>query len=231
MALATINCFSEILQLGVTIHVVLPQATTSQVGVASAVREGAPPVLYLLHGLSDDHSAWVRYTSVERYADARGLAVVMPAVGRSFYADERHGHQYWTFVSEELPQLVAAFFRVSTDPADTYVAGLSMGGYGALRLALTHPDRYAAAASLSGAVDVRKLIEEPDRAALKAQVFGGAVAPEEDLFHLVQAGVAPPLWVGCGTEDRLYPMVRDFVAAAQRAGIEVTTSYPPGCPW
>ena len=112
-------------------------------------------MLYLLHGLSDDHTAWLRYTSIERYATARGLAVVMPAVHRSFYADEAHGHAYWQFVSEELPRIVAAFFRLSERPEDTFVAGLSMGGYGALKLGLHHPERFAAVASLSGAVDVR----------------------------------------------------------------------------
>ncbi len=83
MAVATINCFSDVLEVGVTFTVVLPQVTQAQVGVESVERVGDPPVLYLLHGLSDDHSAWTRYTSVERYADARGLAVVMPAVSRS----------------------------------------------------------------------------------------------------------------------------------------------------
>ena len=91
-----------------------------------------PPLLYLLHGLSDDHTAWTRFTSVERYAAEHGLAVVMPSAGRSFYADERHGHAYWTYVADELPQVVRRFFRVTDDPARTYVAGLSMGGYGAL---------------------------------------------------------------------------------------------------
>ena len=107
-------------------------------------------MLYLLHGLSDDHTAWLRYTSIERYATARGLAVVMPAVHRSFYADEAHGHAYWHFVSEELPAIVAAFFRLSERREDTFVAGLSMGGYGALKLGLHHPERFAAVASLSG---------------------------------------------------------------------------------
>ena len=112
--------------------------------------DGPPPLLYLLHGLSDDHTAWHRYTAIGRYAETAGLAVVMPAVHRSFYANEAHGHRYWDFVSEELPAVVHEFLRVTDRPEETFVAGLSMGGYGALKLALTHPERYAAAASLSG---------------------------------------------------------------------------------
>src|SRR3712207_1096864 len=149
MAFLTCNAFSESLEMGVTLNVVLPQATESQIGVNASVTPGDLPLLYLLHGLSDDHSAWLRYTSIERYAAEAGVAVVMPAVGRSFYANEAQGHRYWDYVSDELPRIIGDFFRVSTRPQDTFVAGLSMGGYGAMRLALTFPDRFAAAATLS----------------------------------------------------------------------------------
>ena len=70
-------------------------------------------MLYLLHGLSDDDTIWLRRTSIERYVAPLGLAVVMPQVHRSFYLDEAHGGRYWTFLSEELPEVVAWFFRVS----------------------------------------------------------------------------------------------------------------------
>ena len=80
---------------------------------------------------------------------------------RSFYTDEAYGGRYWTFVSEELPELVGRFFRVSERREDTFVAGLSMGGYGALKLALRQPERFAAAASLSGALDVAALARSP----------------------------------------------------------------------
>ena len=103
MALVTCDFFSESLMVGTSITVVLPQETEEQIGLIDQPLDGPPPVLYLLHGLSDDHTSWLRYTSIERYAAARGLAVVMPAAGRSFYADEAHGHRYWTYVSEELP--------------------------------------------------------------------------------------------------------------------------------
>jgi S-formylglutathione hydrolase FrmB len=135
-------------------------------------------VLYLLHGLSDDHTAWSRYTSIGRYAEAAGLAVVMPAVHRSFYANESAGHRYWDFVSEELPEVVRTFFQVSDRSEDTFVAGLSMGGYGAVRLALTFPGRYAAAASMSGALDIVRAMADPSRTELSRRIFGDATAPE-----------------------------------------------------
>lgn len=108
MALVTCSFFSETLEVGTTITVVLPQPTETQIGVDSGPALGEPPVLYLLHGLSDDHTAWTRYTSIERYAAAAGLAVVMPAAGRSFYTDEVHGHPYWSYVADELPSSCTA---------------------------------------------------------------------------------------------------------------------------
>lgn len=231
MAAVTCDFFSEALEVGASISVVLPQPTRAQIGVSAAGPSGPPPVLYLLHGLSDDHTAWRRYTSIERYAAAAGLAVVMPAVGRSFYADERHGHRYWTYLSEELPEVVRAFFKVSERPEDTYVAGLSMGGYGAMRLALTHPDRYAAAASLSGALDVAELARGSDRAELFGRVYDGPPDSDEDLFELLRRRHGqrlPRLHVSCGTEDELLDSGERFAAAAREAGADVTTDLRPG---
>ncbi len=229
MALLTVDFFAETLQVGTSMNVVLPQPTAEQVGVDASSIATDFPLLYLLHGLSDDHTAWVRYTSIERYAAARGIAVVMPAVHRSFYANERSGHAYWDFISAELPAIVANFLKVSTDPAKTFVAGLSMGGYGALKLALNFPDRYAAAASLSGAVDMATLMRREDRKdEIGGRVFGGALDASEDLHGLLAGSAAPPLWIGCGTEDLLIEHNRLFVDAARAAGLTVTTDFSPG---
>ena len=140
MALLTCDFFSEALERGTSMTVVLPQPTEEQIGVAEVSVEGPPPVLYLLHGLSDDHSAWLRFTSIERYAAARGLAVVMPAVDRSFYANEAHGHAYWDFVSDELPRVVAQFLQVSQDPAET-LRGRPVDGRLRRAQARLHPSR------------------------------------------------------------------------------------------
>lgn len=231
MALIDCDFFSDALEVGTSMTVVLPQATEGQIGVRPGARRTDFPVLYLLHGLSDDHTAWLRYTSIERYAAASGLAVVMPAVHRSFYSDEAHGHRYWTFISEELPRIVGEFFRVSAEARNTFVAGLSMGGYGALKLALSHPDRYGAVASLSGVTDVNALGGRLEHGELQP-IWDGSIGPADDLFSLLSAvdsASVPPLYLGSGTEeDLLLPDTERFVAAARAKGLDVTTDFQPG---
>ncbi|HEX5089990.1 MAG TPA: alpha/beta hydrolase family protein [Nocardioides sp.] len=231
MALISCELFSESLMRATTITVILPQATEQQIGLIDQPLDGPPPVLYLLHGLSDDHTAWQRYTSVERYAVARGLAVVMPAVDRSFYANEAQGHRYWDWVSEELPRLVGQFFNVSQTPEDTFVAGLSMGGYGALKHAFTHPERYAAVATLSGVARIQALGDDLPRPEVVQRVFGGEITPADDVLALLEAakGPLPKLYVGCGNgEELLLPQNQALVAAAEAKGMDVTVDFRPG---
>src|SRR5918912_1351984 len=211
MALLRCDVFSDALGLSTSLTVILPQPTTTQIGLEGDAGAAPPPVLYLLHGLSDDDTIWLRRTSIERYAAPLGLAVVMPQVHRSFYTDEAYGGRYWTFLSEELPELVGSLFRVSDRREDSFVAGLSMGGYGALKWGLRHPDRFAAAATLSGAVDVaglRTRRDRPEDPRMLERIFDGhAVAgtPDDLLWLVAQADRAalPALYACCGTEDEL----------------------------
>lgn len=232
--------FAESLGMGTSMVVLMPQSA-SGIGMEGADAAGSDgeadgprvPVLYLLHGLSDDCTIWERRTSIERYATEKGIAVVMPEVRRSFYADEAVGEAYWTFVAEELPRIVARTFRVSTAREDTFVAGLSMGGFGAFKLALHHPDRFAAAASLSGAVDPASLSLELSTGHLAERVWGGReiTGTDDDLVGLLGAAdpaALPALFLDCGTEDQLIDQNRRFLDAADAAGVEVTSRLRPG---
>lgn len=236
MALLRCDFFSEALGLSTSMNVILPQRTTTQVGLAGSASDAPPPVLYLLHGMSDDATTWVRRTSVERYVAPLGLAVVMPQVHRSYYTDEAYGGRFWTFLTGELPTLVHDFFRVSERREDTFVAGLSMGGYGALKWALREPDRFAAAASLSGALDIAGRTtgrERPEDPRMTQRLFGeGTVAGSDgDLMHLVAgADVArlPALRAWCGTEDALLEDNHRFAAACAEAGVPLDLLEGPG---
>ena len=153
----------------------------------------------------------------------------MPAAGRSFYANEAHGHRYWDYVSEELPRVVGQFFRVSQEPADTFVAGLSMGGYGALKLALTHPERYAAAASCPAPWTWSPSRKQPDRDEVMGRVFDHQVTARATTCSRCspQRSEVPPLHVSCGTEDWL---LRRPTVCRRRDGrrADVTTDFRPG---
>jgi S-formylglutathione hydrolase FrmB len=193
------------------------------------------PCLWLLHGLSDDHTMWQRRTSIERYAAAYRLAIVMPAVHRSFYADMASGYAYWTFISDELPQLMRAYFRLSARREDNFVAGLSMGGYGAFKLALNLPGRYAAAASLSGVLDLCAHWNATPHGPDRKLVFGdaGPQGGSGDLCHVARQLVAsgqplPALFQWCGTEDYLYPNNLRFRDFAKQIGLPVGYAEGPG---
>jgi S-formylglutathione hydrolase FrmB len=233
--MAWIDChfYSDILGLSTSMYVILPQQTGTQIGMASrAAADRKHPVLFLLHGLSDDHTIWLRRTSIERYAASMGIAVVMPNVHRSFYTDMAAGGRYWTFLSEELPALARSFFPLSAERKDNFAAGLSMGGYGALKLGLRCPDRFAAAASLSGAVDVaesaRRWPEEGVR------IFGDQIAgTDNDLFGLASRlagseGPKPLLFQCCGTEDFLYESNIRFRDHCRSLGLPLTYEEGPG---
>ena len=190
--------------------------------------------LWLLHGLSDDHTIWQRRTSIERYAAAYRLAVVMPAVDRSWYADMQYGPKYWTYLTEEFPDLMRQYFPLSARREDNVVAGLSMGGYGAFKLALNLPGRYAAAASLSGALDLAAIQGAPERrGSLRLISEKRLKGTSNDLLHAATKLVRsrrprPRLFQWCGTEDFLYADNLRFRDHARRIKLPVDYSESPG---
>ena len=231
MALLHVHYFSDALGVQTSVEVILPEMKQG-IGVDAAGDAALPRVLYLLHGYSDDHTIWQRRTSVERYAAAHNLAVIMPGVNHSFYCNELYGERYWDFVSQELPAVMHRFFRLSDKPEDTFVAGLSMGGYGAMKLALNFPGRFGAAASFSGAVDIASIKDR--RNEIWRRVTGGKSikGTDCDIFHLVKvnadAPVKPRLYVSCGTADFLYAQHQKFIPALKKAGWDVTHREEPG---
>jgi S-formylglutathione hydrolase FrmB len=238
LALITCNFFSDTLGLSTSMTVILPQQTSSQIGMNNRSSQKLHKTLYLLHGFSDDDTIWSRRTSVERYVAELGLAVVMPNVHQSFYTDMEYGNKYWTFLTEELPAIARSFFPLSDAREDNYVAGLSMGGYGAFKWALRHPDRFAAAGSLSGALDMANHIKDPAMPHMKPYfrlIYGEneIKGTGEDLLHLV-AGVAqsdlakPSLYQCCGTEDFLYDDNIAFRDACKAADYPLTYVEGPG---
>lgn len=238
MALIHCDFFSEVLGLSTSMYVILPQATKGQIGMTGQAGTRKHPTLYLLHGLSDDHTTWLRRTSIERYVAPLGLAVVMPEVGRSFYTDMEAGGKYWTFISEELPEIAQSFFGLSDRREENFVAGLSMGGYGAFKLGLAKPEKFCAAASLSGAVDIESILASiaPDQQKEWRNIFGDpdkVPGSTNDLFFLVRkltesGQPRPRLYQWCGTEDFLYKGNIRFRDYARELKLDLTYEEGPG---
>ena len=238
MILNEVNFKSEVLGVLSTMAVLLPQRTLAE---TKSKRVPKYRTLYLLHGHSDDHTAWMRWSSIEKYAEALNLAVVMPAANLSFYTDMAYGKEYFKFIGEEVPAVARELFSLSEKREDNFVAGLSMGGYGAFKLALTNPDRYAAAASLSGAVDIREVvrghgnpIDKTWLAEMRA-IFGDlSKVPnsKQDLFTLAKkvakAPIKPRLYQCCGTEDFLYADNVRFRDAIRKLPLDLTYEEGPG---
>ena len=220
MALCKLNFRSKILGLCTEMHVILPELAAAGMKPVCEL-----PVLTLLHGLSDDATAWLRYTSVERYAAERGICVVLPYGARSFYVDASDGQRFYHYLSREIPLVTSRAFGLSRDREKNMIAGLSMGGYGAMRHALGEPDRYFAAGSFSGPLDIaawKPVAEAAGGIQIYPgeldRIFGtepaGTANDPMALLDRVPADQAPTLYVSCGTSDPLLSFNRSFAAKA-----------------
>jgi putative tributyrin esterase len=189
-------------------------------------------ILYLLHGLSDDASAWQRFSAIETYAAMYGLVVVMPSASRSFYTDQPNGQKYFTYLVEELPGYLEAVFGIIPCRQNTLIAGLSMGGYGAFKAAFHHPDKYCAAASFSGTLSLAHMAAAmPDYQNYEefTLLFGDLKKLEgspHDPVTWLQNAVAkkvdlPQLYIACGRQDKLYPLNVYFHTVCQKAKVRV----------
>ncbi len=230
MALLHLVYFSDVLGVQTPVDVILPEGKQG-IGVEASGEAELPKVLYLLHGYSDDQTIWQRRTSVERYAAGHNLAVVMPGVNHSFYCNELYGERYWDYVSDELPRMMHRFFRLSDKPEDTFVAGLSMGGYGAMKLALNFPERFGAAASFSGAVDIASASKRHNQNWKRISGGKSVRGTENDLLHMLkvhaEAEKKPRLYVSCGTADFLYGQHQKFIPLLKKNGWDVTHYEEP----
>lgn len=199
--------------MGSSMTVILPESISS-----SQAR-----VVYMLHGLADNCTGWARYTSVERYARAYNLALVIPEVQRSYYTDMKMGLRYFTFASSELRQLCSNMFGFSSQRSQNYIMGLSMGGYGALKCALTNPDLYQGCAAISAVTDIVKATTEETRYKEYQAMFGPDIIidPECDLNALLdKAKGLPSFYMATGQQDSLLEEGKAFCAKLKVRGAD-----------
>jgi S-formylglutathione hydrolase FrmB len=219
---------------------VLNKMMSVTVILPEGVHLGPFPVFYLLHGLSDDHTAWVRKTSIERYVQDLPLIVVMPNGERSFYTDARDDPYgaFETYIVHDLIGFVDRVFRTIPTNEGRVIGGLSMGGYGALKLALKHPDLFRAAVSHSGAVargtDPLRADDEWLRQFIP--IFGEKPGGgPEDIFALAEhadRGTLPAMRIDCGVDDDLIETNRRLHRHLDALGVaHEYAEYPGGHTW
>lgn len=132
MAVMKIEYYSEALEMEWGVNVLYPDAAR-----VDKPDDKDIPVLYLLHGMNGNHNSWLKRSNIERLVRSTNLIVVMPNTSNGWYTDTQYGFNYYEAIAEELPRVLKRFFPNMSDKREkNFIAGLSMGGYGAFKLAL-----------------------------------------------------------------------------------------------
>lgn len=230
MAYFHINHMSATLKMLTNTVVILPEFS------AAERRPLSFPVLYLLHGFGHDCFGWLHNSSIARYASERAIAVVMPSGYNSAYTDMRYGQNYFTYIAQELPLFIQAVFPITSDPCKTYICGNSMGGYGAMKCALTFPEKFGAAISLSGSLHAEdRILGRSANSGNQCEGIYGApprIDPEtQDLFVMLrrrseQGGKIPRLSLFCAEDDKeyLYRSSVEFKRLADELSVPISFS-------
>jgi S-formylglutathione hydrolase FrmB len=218
---------SDVLEQHTGLSVILP-----------AKRDAPCRVVYLLHGIHGNNDDWFVNTDIAKAWEDENIAFICPEVGRSFYVDMEYGPKAFTYVSEELPAICKKAFNISSERENTAVIGCSMGGYGALKIALSKPEAYSFCGAISPApvfenllAKVRKLPEEQIKAmgkelysiwhALRLCLGEDLrLKPEDDIMQLAQktdsAPLKPKIYTACGLSDTFHKPSLAFVDAIRK---------------
>ncbi len=211
--------YSSLIQRNVRYRVLVPDAVSQG--------NEPVPVLYLLHGLFGSCENWTDLTGLRRYVDGSDLLIVMPDGGDNWYTDSGEAHE--SYLIQDLMPEMESRFRASSERGKRAIAGNSMGGYGAIKLALKYPEKFAFAASFSGAFHVTRLVADSGELAPSIRrVFGdegSRIRRENDIFEIAArshgiAGTLPRFYLDCGTEDEFVAANREFASTLTAAGIE-----------
>ena len=229
MAIFTCNCPSLVLGHETRFNVYLPEYA-----------EGDVKTIFLLHGMSDDSTTWFRSSNVGRYIRSHTAAIICPEGGLSFYTDMAYGEPFYSHITQELIGQTRRMFHLSEKREDTFIAGISMGGYGAYSIALRNPEIFGGAASLSGALDMccEENLSDESNAPFFRSVWGDDYrntlpGSDGDLFALADrlsksGKPLPRLYQMCGTNDFLLEANRKFRDFIQGKGFEHVYSEPEG---
>lgn len=229
MAFGTIHYFSKSLGKASAFNVIFPEES-------KVPRPWS--TFYLLHGLSDDHTIWERRTSIERYVADLPMVVVMPDGGRGWYTNAVEGSRFEDDLIRDVVGLVERTFPVKAERSARAIGGLSMGGYGAVKLGLKYPEMFASVNSHSGALGFarQRFDEGKSKNPEFARIFGPSpLGGPEDPFSIVEKldhGRVPAIRIDCGTEDFLLDQNQDFHRLLEKLQIpHEYQEFPGGHEW
>lgn len=243
MALIQMNLLSKTLMRTVPVNVILPVDKLTFPGMP--VREDKPyKTLYLLHGIFGNYTDWVTGTRIQRFAEEHDLAVVMPSGDNAFYVDQPEiNNFYGEFIGRELVELTRKMFPLSHKREDTFIAGLSMGGYGAMRNGLKYSDTFGYIAALSGGFHIEEMASCTTEDGIFFATRHYAQAVFGDLDKLLQSDKNPKylvkslkeegkplprIYMACGDKDGLLPVNEALAAFLKEQGADVTFEIGPG---
>lgn len=243
MAYLQMNIMSQSLMRTVPVNVILPVDKLVFPGMPQ--REEKPyKTLYLLHGVFDNHIAWVNGTNIQRWAEENDLVVVMPAGDNMFYVDQEASHNYYgEFVGKELVELTRKMFPLSCKREDTYIAGLSMGGYGAIRNGLKYHETFGCIAGLSVAFIIDDIAKRTDDTPIFIESRSYAESVFGDLDKVAESdknpkwiarnliedkAELPKIYIACGLEDSLLPKNQELQKYLKELGYDVTYEEAAG---
>ena len=243
MALIQVNYVSNALQRTIPLQVILPVDKLTPDGKLPAEKKFK--TLYLLHGFLGNYTDWVSGTRIQRWAEERDLAVVMPSGDNAFYVDRPETlNNYGKFIGEELVEVTRRMFPLSRKREDTFIGGLSMGGYGAIRNGLKYHETFGIAISFSGVLQPFEALKKAPAdydTAFEVGTFGDlkqAALSDKNPSWLIRSLAAkklsnpslelPTLYIACGTVDSLLPHSRSFRDLAEERGFQVAYEEGPG---
>lgn len=243
MALIQMSIVSEELARTVPVTVILP--VNKMVFPGTPKRPEKPyKTLYLLHGILGNFTDWVSGTRIQRYAEEHDLAVVMPSGDNAFYVDQPWmQNNYGKFIGQELVELTRKMFPLSRKREDTFIGGLSMGGYGAIRNGLKYTENFGYITALSSAFVIDGLPERTNESPMFMErrdyaesCFGDlskVLESDKNPKYLIQqmkenGSEIPQIYIACGEEDNLLGANKDFVQFLKENEVPVTFETGPG---
>ena len=224
MAFITSSFYSAKLGQEVELDLYLPNDYTNKTGISQP-----QAVIYFLHGLSRSQQYFRELSATNRYARDNQLAIVYISAPQSWYSDMVHGMNYYSYITEELPLLLKSMYGLEFSREKTFLAGLSMGGYGTWKIGLSRPDMFSAIAPMSAPCDIRMVAEIVRKFNAAGKPVSGlesimstfgtdpVIEDKDDIFWLLEqvskmpADLQPRIRSMCGKQDELISIFKQNV--------------------